>query len=141
MPNVRHFLVVLSLSCCLCACSEGRDRPRPWVAYATYKDYNRLGRIWGGFAGGRDYLTRSDCLYDLKQVVEKDSNLRKPYGCYYWGYQNPYVLYIINWYFAKDDLLCIIRIVDAELQQITLYEPLLKGNPNQTNKYYCYLYF
>ena len=92
-----------------------------------------MGLLWS------EYQTRSHCLYDLKQTVERDSKLRKPYGCMYWGYQNPYVLYLINWYFAKDDLLCIIRYFGG--MQNAVYEPLLKGNPNQGDGWYCYLYF
>ena len=81
-------------------------------------------------------------MVDLERTVERDSNLRKPYGCLYWGYQNPYVLYIINWYFAKDDLLCIVRFLDFGVRmQGNLYMPIFKDEPAQAPNYYCYLYF
>jgi hypothetical protein len=133
---VTRFLV-LSLSCFLCACSEAPGPSRPWQPYGTNE---RTGQLEWFYV---DYLTRSDCLVGVKHLVEESIHsqwYKKPYGCMYWGHQNPYVQYLINWYFAKDDFRCIARYITREAAESgAFYKPVLKGTPDQSGIWYCYL--
>lgn len=132
MQKSRHLVVVLSLSCCLCACS---DDSRPWWAYGTHKERGDLEYFFDAA-----YATRSDCLFGVWRTVEKraHSQYRKPYGCMYVGSQNPYVLYIINWYFAKDALRCIGHSLSRD-GSISIYRPILKSRYDLGDEWYCYL--
>jgi hypothetical protein len=56
------------------------------------------------------------------------------------GIPNPYVQYFINGYFARDDFRCIARFITREAAESgTFYKPILKGVPDQSDIWYCYL--
>jgi hypothetical protein len=137
MQNVRALLALPPI-CSLCACSEAPGPSRPWQPYGTNK---RTGeREWFS----PNYLTRSDCLFGVKELVEQSVHsqwYRAPYGCMYYGYQNPYVQYLVNWYFARDYFRCIARWVTPEAEKSgTLYSPILKSYPrDRSDVWYCYI--
>jgi hypothetical protein len=83
-------------------------------------------------------------LFGVKELVEQSVHsqwYRAPYGCMYYGYQNPYVQYLVNWYFARDYFRCIARWVTPEAEKSgTLYSAILKSYPrDRSDVWYCYI--
>jgi hypothetical protein len=130
-------LVIVLLVAPLTGCSEGAGPDRPWKGYATDRERGEIEWFWV------DYISRADCLFGTKRIIDESDAYRAPYGCLYAGYQNPYVQWVVNRFYEPDAFGCIARFVKPKQQPIkagSFYGPVLKPIMGHGgDRWYCYL--
>ena len=136
---MRKLALLMGVAAVLSACAEANTPSRPWQGFATHRESGRLEWFFG------TYASRADCLHDMGHQLGGTINAtwyRQPMGCAYAGYQNPYVIYLVNVALGAHGLGCVARHTSRALQEAGLfYGPVLKGYPERGESYYCVLRF
>lgn len=136
---MRKLVPLLGLTALLLACAEADTPSRPWQGFATHRETGRLEWFFGSFA------SRADCMHDMGHQLSGTMNAtwyRQPMGCAYVGYQNRYVIYVVNAALGIPGLSCVARHTSQALQEAGMFYGLvLKGYPERGQNYYCVLKF
>jgi hypothetical protein len=114
--------------------TEGPTPEKHWEPYATNKDSGKFVWVWAG-----PYATRDECEFNADKATQMDDAWRKPAGCLYFGYQNPYVQWVVNAFVAPGHWKCIARITKRENFNDAVYEPILRDGAEEGDGWKCYL--
>lgn len=112
------------------------DAPTPanhWEPYATGRETGKLEWVWAG-----PYETRSECEFNAEKATNEPS-WTMPAGCLYFGYQNPYIQWLVNSYVALGYWKCIARITKRDKFADPVYEPILRDGNSEGDGWKCYL--
>jgi hypothetical protein len=108
---------------------------KPWVSFAI-NGSNGL-TTWLNVSG---YATRDECAFEIGRFMKTASFYREPAGCLYQGYQNPYVLWVVNTFLEPGMWKCVARMKKREKYNEPVYQMILRdANADHTDTWECYL--
>lgn len=140
MAGVIGLLVAAGLvALWLVGWTEAEKPERPWQPYATNIRTDRPEWFF------MSYRSQEDCRQAMQHELTSTVNAawyRAPWGCAYAGYQNRYTIYLVNWFVGTQDLHCVARHTNPEVQRRGfVYHLTLRGAPDSGEGYYCVLKF
>jgi hypothetical protein len=101
------------------------DAPTPAKPLQPFAQNKRTGKLeW--FLNA--YASQSECAFYREQTVRQQNQwYGEPSGCFYQGYQSPYVLWLANAVIDRDSFNCIARIKERAKFEEPVFMVMLRG--------------
>jgi hypothetical protein len=104
--------------------TEAPTPSKPWQIYATNSGTGKLEWFFSV------YSSHEECAFEVEKSLRVSRYYRKPAGCLYSGYQNPFIQWIANTVVGAGMFKCIARTKEREKYDDPVYSPVLRDFPS-----------
>lgn len=129
--------LAIALLCLTASCSEADGPDKGWIGFATHRETGRLEWFFPR------YRSREDCIAGTEEIALRTVNsswYRAPTGCGYAGYQNKFVLYLVNLLLGAQQIHCIARHHSGPIAEAGIvYDIVLQGYGDRGQGWRCVL--
>jgi hypothetical protein len=108
---------------------------KPWHSYAKNAERNRIE--WLHLISFESW---NECSFAVEKALKGSTYYREPAGCLYRGYQNPYVLWVVNSIIAPNAWMCIAENKERDKYNDPQWDIVVAGSDaSETSTYKCFL--